>query len=94
MSMGVQQSEFDQSGDRGRDSSSQFVVPKIPIFLLYNSYNALKFLKRCVLYSTRHIFFFFGRQWAYKDARLVRYDIAAGIVPVSSFQWSSLFFVI
>ena len=31
MSLGVQPCEFDQSGDRGRDSSSQLVVVKAPI---------------------------------------------------------------
>ena len=30
------------------------------LFFVYNSYNYLECLKRCVLYSTRHIFYFWG----------------------------------
>ena len=37
----VQHTEFDQSGDRGRDSSSQSVLFKQPIF----GYTSLKMLK-------------------------------------------------
>ena len=29
------------------------------LFLLYNSYNAIQYLKRCVVYSTRHIYVLF-----------------------------------
>ena len=29
------------------------------LFFVYNSYNTLKYVKRCVVYSTRHIFVLF-----------------------------------
>ena len=38
--------------------------------------------------------FFFGGGLAYKARRLVRYDIAAGIVPVSLLSKSHLFFCV